>query len=106
MDDLIIKTMENLMQNLKLNKSELSKYETIICNGRLEHHYNLCTLIKKTEELKSKIEDNVENQMNRNLIRSKYAKALLLHDIEKLLGVETLDIDSKKHQNKFDKIRN
>lgn len=106
-DEKIIKTIEFLLSKLKINKDnkfELAKYETIICDGGIQDHYNLCTLIKKTNILRTKIENNIENQMSSNLVRCKYSKALLLHNIEKLLGITTLDIDSKKYEVMYDKV--
>lgn len=98
---IIIEMIEKNIGDLKLGKSQLPKYETIICDGNLEHHYNLCALIMKTEDLRTRV-INTENKIEKNL-RLGYHKAILLHDIEKLLEIQTLDIDSIKYVSMYDK---
>lgn len=100
-DETIIKTMENIIKELKIEKIDLQKYKSIICNGNLKDHYNLCALIKKTEMLENNLENAVGQVFDSNIVKSRNMKAILLHDIEKLLGIQTLDIDSKKYTAKY-----
>jgi hypothetical protein len=108
-DKTLIKKLDMLTCDLKLkasspkeraeNRETLMKFEPIICN--IKDHFNLCHLLKINDITESTILGNIAKQYEGHLYKSVHSKVLLLNKIESQLGIQTLDINSEKHQNKF-----
>ncbi len=100
-DDQLKDTLKRRMEILKIDSLEdsMQYIEYVSDDHKLQKHFNISLLFHEKGQLEEKLLSS--NEMTIKKIGGSLNKALLMKDIEEILGISSFDIDSKKYEFKW-----